>query len=119
MPQQLVGLVQLAPGLGPHDLLGRTLAALFAHDFQYTLETVEFGANQVPSVSLQTRDITEGRTKFAIKRTAAVMARALAIPCLARFDKDLKEPPPWLVEKPPQLGQCAILKAYVDYDKLL
>ena len=104
---------------GDNHWIAHRLAALFAHDFQYTLETVEFGANQVPSVSLQTRDITEGRTKFAIKRAAAVMARALAIPCLARFDKDLKEPPPWLVEKPPQLGQCAILKAYVDYDKLL
>ncbi len=103
---------------GENHWIAQRLVALYAHDFRYELEALTFQPNQTPSIALQVNEVPEGPTKFAIREAARTMARAVAIPCLARFDKDLQEPPPWLVETPPQLGQCAILKAYVDYDKL-
>ncbi len=98
--------------------IAHRLVALFAHDFRYDLDAVTFDNKNTPSIALQLSGIPEGRQKFAIREAAGVMARALAIPCMARFDKDIKEPPPWLVKEAPQLGQCAILKAYVEYDRL-
>jgi len=105
-------------GEGENYWIEHRLLALFAHDFRYDLDTLTFGANNSGSVAMQVSQVPDGRSTFAMKEAAAVMARALAIPCIARFDKDMKEPPPWLVKEPPQLGQCAILKAYVEFDRL-
>ena len=103
---------------GGNYWIAHRLVALYAHDFRYGLESIQFDTNNTPSIALQLSKVPEGRAKFAIREAASVMARALAIPCMARFDKDIKEPPPWLVKEAPQLGQCAILKAYVEYDRL-
>jgi hypothetical protein len=109
---------RMAPGQGEGYWIAARLVALFAHDFRFDLENVSFDAKTPPSVALKIADIPQGNIDFAIKEAAAVMARATAIPCQARFDRDQKEPPPWLVKTPPQLGQCAILRAYVEFDRL-
>jgi hypothetical protein len=46
------------------------------------------------------------------------MARAAAVPCIARFDQEQGSVPEWFLGKPPMLGSCAILKAYVEYNRL-
>jgi hypothetical protein len=67
---------------------------------------------------MSTKEVKGERVKFAVREAAKVMARAAAIPCLAQFDKEQREVPGWFMEKPPKLGSCAILKAYVEYDRL-
>ncbi|MCA9568277.1 MAG: hypothetical protein KC656_10555, partial [Myxococcales bacterium] len=71
-----------------------------------------------PSVLLETRGVKPERKTFAVKGAATVMARAAAIPCLAQFDREQREVHSWFMSPPPKLGSCAILKAYVEYDRL-
>ena len=108
----------MVPGEGSGYWVASRMAALFAHDFRYDLANVEFDSNNPPSTSLIARQIPKNNVEFAIREAAALMARATAIPCMARFDKDIKDPPEWFLKEPPQLGQCAILRAYVEFDKL-
>ena len=96
--------------------LAHRLVALYAHDIRYDLDKLTFRNNDPPSVALQVSQISDARSAYALREAAAVMARAVAIPCMARFDKEQREPPKWLVPEAPQLGQCAILKAYVEED---
>jgi len=106
------------PSEGSGFWVASRLMMLYAHDFKYDLERVDFDAKTAPSTRLEAKEVPAPNINFAVKETATVMALAAAIPCLARFDKDQREPPPWLIKEPPLLGQCAILKAYVDYDRM-
>lgn len=95
------------------------LVMMYALDFKaHELENVTFDARMAPSIALSTKDVKQERRTYAIREAARILARAAAIPCLARFDKDQREVPTWFMEKPPKLGSCAILKAYVEYDRL-
>jgi len=106
------------PGEGSNNWVASRLVMMYAHDFRYDFESVVFDSKRPPSVALSVAQVPEPTAKFAIRSAARVMARAAAIPCLARFDRDLTTVPEWFVKEPPLLGQCAILKAYVDYDVL-
>ena len=112
------GVKKIVPGEGEGYWIAARLMALYAHDFRFDFAKVQFDAKTPPSVALKVADIPQGNIDFAVRKAAAVMARAAAIPCLARFDRDQKEPPPWLVKTPPALGQCAILRAYVEFDRM-
>jgi hypothetical protein len=91
----------------------------FAHEFKaHELERVSFGPGMPPSIAMATKDVKQARRDYAIKEAARLMARAAAIPCLARFDKEQREIPEWFMKDPPKLGSCAILRAYVEYDRL-
>jgi len=106
------------PSEGSGFWVATRLMMLYAHDFRYDLERVDFDAKTAPSTRLQAKEVPDGNISFAVKETAAVMARAAAIPCMARFDKEQREPPKWFIKEPPLLGQCAILQAYVAYDRM-
>lgn len=95
------------------------LVMFFAHDFKaHELERVAFTAGMSPSISMSAKEVKQDRRDYAIKEAARLMARAAAIPCLARFDKEKVQIPEWFLAEPPLLGNCAILKAYVEYDRL-
>jgi hypothetical protein len=112
------GVKSTVPGEGEGYWIAARLMALYAHDFRFDLEKVTFDAKTPPSVALKVAEIPEQNIAFAVREAAAVMARATAIPCIARFDRDQKEPPPWFLKAPPALGQCAILRAYVEFDRM-
>lgn len=110
---------QKLPREGEQHWIASRLVMLFAHDFKaHELEGISFDARMAPSVAMSTKDVKGERVKFAVREAAKVMARAAAIPCLAQFDKEQREVPGWFMEQPPKLGSCAILKAYVEYDRL-
>ncbi len=106
------------PSEGSGYWVASRLLMLGAHDFRYDLESVEFDAKTPPSVALEVAQVPQGNITYAVREAAAIMARAAAVPCMARFDKDQREPPPWLLKTPPPLGQCAILRAFVEFDRM-
>ncbi len=107
------------PDQGEFHWIASRLFTLFAQDFSaVSLEQLDFDARAAPSVKMSTLDIKDSRRSFAIRSAARLMARATAVPCFARFDKDADGIPEWFLEQPPMLGNCAILKAYVEYNRL-
>lgn len=109
---------RLLPSEGQSYWVASRLMMYGAQDFRFDLDNVQFDAKTPPSVALEVAQVPEGNVRFAVREAARIMARAAAIPCMARFDKDQREPPPWLLKTPPPLGQCAILRAYVDFDRM-
>lgn len=102
----------------PHWLASR-LVMMYAQDFKpLDLAELKFDRTAPPTVQMSSRNVSAPRRAFAIREASRVMARAAAIPCLARFDKDISKFPDWFLSKEPLLGSCAILRAYVEYDKL-
>lgn len=107
------------PSEGSQFWVASRLVMFFAHEFKaYELERMAFTAGMSPSIAMSTKDVKQARRDFAVKEAARLMARAAAIPCLARFDKEQREIPEWFMKEPPKLGSCAILRAYVEYDRL-
>ena len=62
--------------------------------------------------------IIEKRKTFLIDQSAILLAKSAAIPCMATLDKDVQTAPPSFMGKLPGLGSCAIVKAFVDFDRL-
>ncbi len=93
------------------------LVRLYTYDFVSGHEDLVFDSKNAPSTVLDFAKVPSRRSKFAIQAAAEVMARAVAIPCIARLDKDQQNANDILGELP-QLGSCAIVKAFVEYDRL-
>ncbi len=111
--------VRRLPREGEQHWIAARLVMLHAHDFKRRdLDLVDLSTSTAPSVSMATVEVKPSRNGYAIREAAKVMARAAAVPCLARFDREQTEVPKWFLPKPPMLGSCAILKAYVEYDRL-
>jgi hypothetical protein len=108
------------PAEGSAYWISSRLVMLHAFDMKaHELEVVSFDATKSPSIQLETREIKKERREYAIDAAGRIMARAAAIPCLARFDPEKKGSfPDWFLKNEPRIGSCAILKAYVEYDKL-
>jgi hypothetical protein len=94
------------------------LTRLYAMDFRRGYEALDFDARNAPSVALQLSDVKQSRTDYAVNAAAAVIARAVAVPCLAKLDKEVGDAPPSFMGELPNLGSCAIVKAFVEYDRL-
>jgi hypothetical protein len=109
MKRKLGAGARLLPSEGQSYWVASRLTMLAAHDFRYDLDKVEFDAKTPPSVALEVAQVPQGNIGFAVREAAAIMAR---------FDKDQREPPPWLLSTPPPLGQCAILRAFVEFDRM-
>jgi hypothetical protein len=93
------------------------LVRLYTYDFVSGHEDLVFDAKNAPSTVLGFAKVPSRRTKYAVQAAAEVMARSVAIPCIARLDKDQQNANDILGELP-QLGSCAIVKAFVEYDRL-
>ncbi len=108
------------PREGEAYWISARLVMLQAFDMkEHELKVVSFDSARSPSVQLETKEVKKERREFAIEAAGRVMARAAAIPCLARFDPEKKNQfPDWFLKTEPRIGSCAILKAYVEYDKL-
>lgn len=99
--------------------LASRLLLLYAQDFKaISLDGLAFNASSAPTLQMSNLEIKDSRKAFAVRSAARLMARATAIPCFARFDKEEDSVPEWFLDKPPMLGNCAILKAYVEYNRL-
>lgn len=108
------------PSEGNAYWIASRLVMLYAFDMkEHELAVVSFDATKSPSIHLETNEVKKERREYAIDNAGRVMARAAAIPCLARFDPEKKDKfPDWFLKNEPRIGSCAILKAYVEYDKL-
>jgi hypothetical protein len=108
------------PSEGSAFWISSRLVMLYAFDMKaHALEEVAFDATKSPSMQLSTRNVKKERISFAIESAGRVMARAAAVPCIARFDREKKNAfPDWFLKNEPRIGSCAILKAYVEYDAL-
>lgn len=108
------------PSEGNAYWIAARLVMLYAFDMkEHELAVVSFDATRSPSIAMETNEVKKERREFAIDAAGRVMARAAAIPCLARFDPEKKDKfPDWLLKNQPRIGSCAILKAYVEYDQL-
>lgn len=102
---------------GQHGIAARILW-LYAQEFKaYQLESIDLDTSTAPSRALATQNVKESRLKYAVREAGRMMGRAAAIPCLARFDKEQREVPEWFMKDPPKVGSCAILRAYVEFDR--
>ena len=94
------------------------LVRLYAMDFKRGYEELSMTTKKPPSTAMKLQEIKDNRSNYAVNRAAAVIARAVAIPCLATLDKDVSNQPPKFMGDLPGLANCAIVKAFVEYDRI-
>lgn len=83
----------------------------YAADFVYGYEELKWNQGMAPSLVLE--DASDDQKTFVLDSTAEVIARAVAIPCLARLDRDLQSPPEHMGELP-SLVKCGVLNLLAD-----
>jgi hypothetical protein len=106
------------PNAESQHWIAARLVWLYAQDFKaFALEDLNLETSTAPSIAMSTQNVKDTRRQFAVRAAGRMMGRAAAIACLANFDKEQREVPSWFTDAPP-LGSCAILKAYVEYDRL-
>ena len=106
------------PREGEAHWIAARVTRLYAMDFRRGYDELDFDARQEPSTAMKTQSIKAGRAAYAIKAAGEVIARAVAIPCLATLDKEVSAKPPQFMGELPNLGHCAIVRAFVEYDRL-
>jgi len=95
------------------------LVKLYTLDFtRPSPDELAFDARQAPSTAMTLAQVKDSRKQFAVRQAATVLARAVAIPCLATLDKEVRAAPPGFLWELPNLGSCAIVKAFVEYDQI-
>ena len=101
----------------PHWIASRVVR-MYAMDFRRGFEELDFDPKQAPSIAMSLQSIKKNRAEYAVDAAAATIARAVAVPCLATLDKEIADAPPAFMGELPNLGNCAIVKAFVEYDRL-
>lgn len=101
----------------PHWIAAR-VTRLYAMDFRRGYEELDFDPKYAPSVAMNLQQIKKERATYAINAAAATIARAVAVPCLTTLDKEMSKSPPSFMGELPNLGNCAIVRAFVEYDRL-
>lgn len=95
------------------------LVKLYAMDFaRPDPNELKFDGTQTPSLTMTLAQVKASRRVYATQQAAAVIARSVAIPCLATLDKETRRAPPSFLWELPNLGSCAIVKAFVEYDQI-
>jgi hypothetical protein len=95
------------------------LTRLYAMDFRIGYDELKFDARLSPSQAMEIEgDIKKGRAEYAIKHAAEVIARAVAVPCMAQLDKEVRAAPPSFMFELPNIGTCAMVRVFVEYDML-
>jgi len=95
------------------------LVKLAAMDFKYGYEELKFNAtNKTPIQSLANQDVTQKRREYVSKYAGEIMANAVVVRCMAVLDKDNINSLPEFLGDLPDLSQCAVIKAFVEYDRL-
>ncbi|MFT4621756.1 MAG: hypothetical protein ACI8PZ_000408 [Myxococcota bacterium] len=94
------------------------LMMLYATDFRRGFEELDFRDRKAPSMVMELKGIKEARKKYAIDQAGAILARAVAVPCLATLDKEIQNAPPPFMGELPNLGNCAIVKVFVEYGRI-
>lgn len=95
------------------------LVKLYALDFRLPPpDDLKLDARQGPSTTMNLANVKPSRKNYALNQAAAAIARAVAIPCLATLDKETRRSPPKFLGELPNLGSCAIVKAFVEYDQI-
>ncbi|MBT3218921.1 MAG: FHA domain-containing protein [Proteobacteria bacterium] len=103
-----------------NGLLARIMM-YYGTDFMRGFDELKF--RPVPPLTVQldlneSGAIIEKRKKYLVEQSANLLARAAAIPCMATLDKEVQTQPPSFMGKLPGLGSCAIVKIFVDFDRL-
>ena len=99
--------------------IAQRLVKLAAMDFKYGYKDLKFSStNRGPISNLAAQDVSKKRRQFAAGFTAKIMANAVTAKCMAVLDKDRIDDPPKFLGDLPDLGQCAIVKAFVEYDRI-
>ena len=88
------------------------LAYYYAADTPRGWDNTDFSESQGVSFLV---DKNPKMKKYMLESTAEVMARAVAIPCLAATDKTLEEPPEHMGPLPDKF-QCIMLTGGVELD---
>jgi hypothetical protein len=95
------------------------IMTLYSADFVRGFDDFTVKTNPAPSLQMKiNKAITDSRQNYVMNSAAEVLARSVAIPCMATLDKGVAESPPKFMGELPKLGNCAILKAFVDFDRL-
>lgn len=109
------------PDEGQPHWIAQRLFKLAAMDFKfdYDEDKLKFNtAGKTPVQNLANQEITPKRREFAAKWAARAMANAVVSKCMMVFDKDFADAPPDYLGEPPDLAQCAVVKAFVEYGRL-
>ncbi len=87
------------------------LMRFYSADFEYGYEELKWNQGMAPSLVIE--DASDAQKEFVLNSAAEVVARAVAIPCLARLDKDLQKAPEHMGELP-SLVKCGVLNLLAD-----
>ena len=105
------------PKEGEPYWIAARLVALHAMDFQ-TGYDIKFSPQQSPSSIMSTSDVVPSRQDYALKNTARIMSRAIAVPCMAELTRGNDDPYPTHLNPQPTISQCALIKTFVEYGRL-
>ncbi len=90
------------------------LVKFYAADFERGYGDLDFGQRR-KSPTLVLDDVTQNRRDYAISKAGEVIARAVAMPCIAHFDEKLRTAPPEYLGELPHVADCATIQAYVTF----
>ncbi len=89
------------------------LMRYYAADWRYGYAELKFDSKTPPTASLG--EASDDQKSWVVNNTARTMARAVAVPCMARLDpKKGKEPPETMANGFPSLVQCGILRLLIE-----
>ncbi len=99
------------PGVNENYWVAARIMKFYASDWRYGYTDIDFSSS-TPSDSLG--DASGSQKDWVINQTASAMARAVAIPCMARLDKTVSEPPDYMADAWPTLVQCGVLRLLIE-----
>ncbi len=107
------------PDEGEPYWLAQRLVKLAAMDFKYDYDELKFNDRSLtPIDNLASQKILQPQREWVARYVGDIMSNAVATRCMAVLDKEYKDAPPDFLGELPELSQCAIIKAFVDYDRI-
>jgi len=100
------------PGEGDDYWVAARLMKFYVADWRFGGEDVTFNSSTAPTDALG--EPSPSQKEYVINNTATLMARSVAIPCMARLDKQVKEAPSHMADAWPTLVQCGVLRLLIE-----
>ena len=82
-----------------------------AEDFN----NLDFDDKTAPSTVID--EFNDDQKNWVMEQTALTMAKAVAIPCMGKFDRKVSEPPAHMEDHWPSIYDCGLLSLMIEWDE--